>query len=381
MNFLFLSNCRHSTEPWRDASTRYRGYHLCEELVILGHVAHVAHIDTMPMARLSAYDLIVFIRPVKSQRFNELIGSCQRLGIRTVADYDDLNFSVEAAATSPAVESGFLSADDSRKRAANVAEALQFFDTITVATTALADEVRLIHHEAQVHVVPNGLSRYWLEANAAVHKPQQWAPGAIKRFGYMPGSRGHDHDFSLFTPLLKATLLHQPELHLDIVGALNIDESLSASKRVTHREAVAFNSLPNLIVDYHASLAPLANNRFNRCKSHIKFIESAAFGTPVIASPIPDMERHDPVNGLFLIRSGHDWAKAQSALSHPDDYQAMSETLKRYARTHCTAQHTAREWLSIANITVGEQSATFATINPNAQETAVYGTHNAALAR
>ncbi len=381
MKFLFLSNCRFPAEPWRDASTRYRAYHLCEELVAMGHSAQVAHIDTVTTAQLMGYDLVSFIRPSESRRFNELHEACQRLGIKTVADYDDLTFSTEAARSSPAVESGYVTAEDSEKRAAQVATALMQFDTVTTATAALAEEVSKLHCNAQTHVIPNGLSRYWLESNATVHKPSPEAGQAVKRLGYMPGSRGHDHDFALFTPLLKASLLHQPDLHLEIVGALNLDASLSASKRFTHREAVSFNDLPHLIVDYHAALAPLANNRFNQCKSHIKFIEAAAFGTPLLASPIPDIVRHASVKGLFLIRSGHDWAQAMNTLSRPSEYRAISQELKDYARRHCTAQHAARDWLTIANITVSDSGSPFRKVNRTTTGGAVDDTYNAAVAR
>ena len=380
MKFLFLSNCRFPTEPWRDASTRYRAYHLCEELVALGHIAHVAHIDTVTGEQLTGYDLVSFVRPRISRQFNALFDACRQLDIKVIADFDDLNFSTEAAASSPAVESGYLSAEESEKHANEAAEALLKFNTVTTATATLAAEVRRVHSAAQTHVIANGLSRYWLESNATVHKTPQPREHAVYRLGYLPGSRGHDHDFALFTPLMKASLLHQPNLHLEIIGALNLDPALSASNRFTHRQAVPFNDLPHLIAGYHATLAPLADNRFNRCKSHIKFIESAAFGTPVIASAIPDMARHESVNGLFLIRSSHDWAKALTSLNDPLHYRAMTHELRDYVREHCTARIAAIEWLSMANIIVGD-NAPFINHHTARTEDAAYDTHNTAVAR
>ena len=50
-------------------------------------------------------------------------------------------------------------------------------------------------------------------------------------------------------------------------------------------------------------------NRFTECKSGLKFFESAVLGTPVAATPIPDIDRFD--NPLLLkCRTPDDWASA-----------------------------------------------------------------------
>jgi glycosyltransferase involved in cell wall biosynthesis len=61
-------------------------------------------------------------------------------------------------------------------------------------------------------------------------------------------------------------------------------------------------------LDFHVGVAPLTRSRFNDCKSHIKALEYAARGIPVVASDEPPYRDFvlDGVTG-YLVRDEHEW--------------------------------------------------------------------------
>jgi glycosyltransferase involved in cell wall biosynthesis len=89
-------------------------------------------------------------------------------------------------------------------------------------------------------------------------------------------------------------------------------------------------------VDFDIAIAPLADRPFNRAKSHLKALEAAARGIPVIAQ---DMEPYrefvkDGVTG-YLVRTGEEWTKRLTELIH--DEQARDElggNARELARAH-----------------------------------------------
>jgi glycosyltransferase involved in cell wall biosynthesis len=93
---------------------------------------------------------------------------------------------------------------------------------------------------------------------------------------------------------------------------------------------VPFAHLPEYLSSSWVTLAPLVDNAFNHSKSAIKFLESAAFGAPCIATPIPDMLKHE-AGGLQLARTENDWEQLLDGL--------LDESAHRNLR------HKSRTWV------------------------------------
>jgi hypothetical protein len=77
-------------------------------------------------------------------------------------------------------------------------------------------------------------------------------------------------------------------------------------------------------VDFDIAIAPLADVPFNKAKSHLKALDAAARGIPIVAQ---DMEPYrefvrDGETG-YLVRTGEEWAKRVTELIH--DEQAREE--------------------------------------------------------
>ncbi|MFM2090977.1 MAG: hypothetical protein RLZZ127_1466, partial [Planctomycetota bacterium] len=193
---------------------------------------------------------------------------------------------------------------------------------VITSTTPLADMVRRVHPEAQVQVVPNVVSAHWLEQGSATCRP--WAPGDQRIIRYLPGSKFHEPDFAVAAPGLAAYLRASPAAHLEIVGPVSTEGYGFPPRQVSHRKAVPFEHLPALLASSWVTIAPLLDSPFTRCKSAIKFLESAAFGCPCIASPIPDMERC-VAGGVVLASAADAWEASLRAFEDAEYRMAVGQ--------------------------------------------------------
>src|SRR5690606_28839881 len=203
-----------------------------------------------------------------------------------VADFDDLLF-CGSVTDWPDVIAGALSVADAERKLAQHKGALALFDAFTVSTQVLADALCAESGGARVAVVPNGISPSWLRQGRALYG----ARGPARVIRYLPGSR-HDHDLHVAAPALGRFLRRHPEVSFELLGSCeNLPRALPL-ERVRRVPRVPFEHLPRWLADSWLTIAPLADTPFNRAKSALKFLESAAFATPCLATPIPDMQRH-----------------------------------------------------------------------------------------
>lgn len=332
MNILYLTLTRFNNAPYRDASTRYRCFHFAEDLRAAGHQADIVSIDSLELEQLRYYDVLCVLRPTKSKRLLDVLDVCQCLGVLTLADFDDLIFSPELAEQAPAVLSQQAAVQPMRQKFQQHLEALRQFSHVTVATQSLEEQVKRLHPSAAVQRIPNGLSRYWIESNRYL---DDVAVSRSPTITYLPGSRSHNADFRSIAEVLSDVLASHPDVTLNIIGELDFDTCAFKPSQLQKTSWIDYARLPSITRNSLMTIAPLKASEFNQCKSHIKFIESAAFGTPAIMSAIPDVERHPSVNGLYVVNSALEW---KNALNHViETYQLSShhEALQQYARSRC----------------------------------------------
>lgn len=257
---------------------------------------------------------VVAVRPYVDEAARTLLIRAGRAGALRIADFDDLLFAGDAA-DSPLVVSGALGTDRSAARMAHYRAGLDAFDAFTVSTEPLREELLATLPGARVVHVPNGLSPSWVRQGRALHRP--WQPGDPRVIRYLSGSP-HDADFAILEPVLIELLRARPELSLELVGAITRPRRLPP-ERVRVLPRVPYVELPRLLASSWVTLAPLAPSRFNGCKSAIKFLESAAFEAPCIATPIADMRRHEE-GGVMLAQDEGQWYRAFLRLLD-DDYR------------------------------------------------------------
>lgn len=344
MNILFLHSSRHDFTPWRDGSTRYRCYHTAEALRSKGHIADIASVSEVRIEHLERYRVVCVLRPRPSKTLDQILKRCRRLGIRTVADVDDLVFVPRYSTLSPSVINHQASEFSVRAQFKRNLQAMLCFDEVTVATEPLAHHWREQTGRDRVTVVPNGLSARWLETPVQ-HTSNQTRD--CRTITYLPGSNSHNKDFSEVVDILSETLHNYKDIKLLIVGTLNTNERRFPATRLSRSPWIDYYKLPQIIANSTVTLAPLVQSPFTHAKSHIKFIESAAFGTPAICSPNHDICRHD-TPGLHIANTSEDWYSAlQQILENPHDSAEMN-IMEEHVRQSATASHSAdlliRHW-------------------------------------
>ena len=336
MNLLFITHSDLTKRAYGDGSTRYRCFNVAEVAHAHGHSAQVVALNALRLKDLAYYDLISWLRPEPGRKTMAVLNRAAALNIPCVADVDDLIFDPLLAAESPAVVNGFTTCEHIEKRFAGHADTLKHFSAITVSTTALAQHVKTCFSDMPVATVHNGLSNFWL-AHADISAGM--AP-TQKSLVYLPGTRSHDQDLASISLPLNQWLQSRADVRLDIVGKIAIDEHLQSQNNVNLYPWVDYYQLPALMRRHSCCIAPLKKSRFNAAKSHVKFIESAALGIPLIASPNDDLLQHD-CPGLSFAETSQDWYNAFLQAGEIVFREIDRISLQEYARTQCTAAHYA----------------------------------------
>lgn len=285
-----------------------------------------------------AHTLIV-VRPYLDRNAERILEKARKKGIRLVADFDDLLFAGDPAEY-PLVQRGTLSVNEAARRLDHVRDDLAAFDAFTAATEPLVDELRSsLGPDANVRWIPNGLSASWVAQGHALHK--RWQPGDAKVMRYLAGSPSHDADFAMIAPVLRRFLATNDDVSLETVGPVAIGDGWPG-KRVRQHSRVPFAELPRYIASSWVTLAPLEDTSFNRCKSAIKVLESAAFGCPCAATPIPDVDAQASSGAAACgVDDGMWWQTLQSLAASPRPLVTLGD--------RAFARFGARVWARLAS--------------------------------
>jgi GT2 family glycosyltransferase/glycosyltransferase involved in cell wall biosynthesis len=169
-----------------------------------------------------------------------------------------------------------------RPRARLVSRMVRGADAVWVSTEALAENLADLRDD--VRVVENGLDeRLW----AAWPRPVAPRQGPL-RILFM-GTATHDADFAIVEPALaQIKAVFGEHVAIDLLGVSGRGDLPGWVNRIG-MSANATSSYPGFVnwftqMHWDIGIAPLADTRFNRCKSAIKALDYAAIGLPVLAS-------------------------------------------------------------------------------------------------
>lgn len=285
--------------------------------------------DKVTDDELKGYDIVCFLRMVLSDKQEDAIDRCHRLGVKVVFDIDDYwglppDHNLKAMASKPVYKSQgkMLSYVEA------VPEWLRRVDYVTTTTDTFAEII--YEYNPKVEVLPNcidplepqfqdttptrsSLVRYgWI--GGVHHKPdidllastfsgfankRQEAKGMQFVLGGYNPNREYQHiektltaNYGLFRNdrgYIDYLLKHTPEM--EHYGLHKPYRRLWAQP--VHKYAQMYNEI-------EVALIPLRGNRFSSCKSELKLIEAGWFKKPVICSdvlPYNRIVKHN-VNGL-----------------------------------------------------------------------------------
>lgn len=209
---------------------------------------------------------------------------------------------------------------------------LQLSDLITVSTPYLAEQYR--QWNPNVVVLPNYIDSGLLK----VERPRRerltlgWAGGLSHLGDFMPAA----------APALKSVLADDDRLDMHFIGwdfspTLGLPRGRTRFTAWQHDVTVYYRN-----IDFDIGLAPLdLDSDFNRSKSHVKALELAALGIPVIASDLDPY--HDfVVDGVtgFLVRTEDEWRDRLRLLADDADLRAaMGAKAREHAAGFTIQQH------------------------------------------
>ncbi|HZR80198.1 MAG TPA: glycosyltransferase [Candidatus Binatia bacterium] len=328
---------------------RYQVLHRVAQLASAGGSSTVRSF-TDPRLRddAAAHDVVVLYRVPETAWIVAAIAAARARGAAVVGAIDDLVFLPDPAlfpelAERPAAERDLWLEGLRRYRAT-----LERCDVTIAPTRALVDELRAVGLQAELHRNAVGDPELAL-ARAA--RARRGAYGAGVVIGYMSGTATHDRDLAGVAPALARVLRERADVVLRLVGPVAAGSELAVlSDRVERRPLVPWWQLADAIADCDVCIAPLeADRRFAAAKGEVKYLESAAVGVPLVATPSPAFRDAivDRVNGRLAATAG-DWHAALCELvASPAERARLGEAAYADVTRTDRAPERARELLAL----------------------------------
>ncbi|MFQ5752660.1 MAG: hypothetical protein ACE5HI_11740 [bacterium] len=212
---------------------------------------------------------------------------------------------------------------------------------VQCSTLTLADEISKFHPE--VTVLENQLER----VPAFVDKRFNNRPTII---GYAAGEH-HWLDWKTIQDAYNQVIseLESSGYHLEtwIIGDKTIFESINSKNKkffplLSRQRYLALLKLMDI------SIMPLADNEFNRCKSDVKFLESAAASAVVLASKVvySNPIKHKQTGLLFS--NGNEFKQyLKELVFNPELINILANNAHKYVSKHRLLQQHIKKWETI----------------------------------
>lgn len=215
-------------------------------------------------------------------------------------------------------------------------------DIVTVTTEYLADIIRPINRN--VRVIKNHLPReIWPT------EPKQLVHEGPLTIGWA-GSTSHAPDLTMLSGVVETILGSYPNVQFAFSDTAHLP--FKQHERIFLMKPVQIEQYAQLVWNFDIALAPLIDNRFNRAKSDLKFIEYGICGIPMIGSKVLPYEQSvRPGHNGLLAGSGKDWIKHIRRLIEDEDARvSMGAAARRYAETRTIDRH-LDEWIDVLGLT------------------------------
>lgn len=208
---------------------------------------------------------------------------------------------------------------------ATLTAALSLADALTVSTEPLKERMeahfkRQFNIEKPIFVIPN------MNDLADFNYPVSPKNGKKVIIGYQ-GSESHVPDLKMVLPAIKKLMRKHKNVHLEILGVVSKEKVKEVfgefEKDLFDRMAMipvtaTFKEYPQWLAaqQWDIGIAPLVDNAFNKSKSHIKWMEYAAYKIPCVASRVypyfmPIGKRNTIVDGeTGVLCRPPDWERA-----------------------------------------------------------------------
>lgn len=287
-------------------ASRYRVEHLQEQLLLKGVNSDFVMLNHINESCIGEYNAVVLYRCKQFAEVFRVVEKARQERIPVYYDIDDYVFEYDHIKYLD-----FLSEkeyENFENECDAIKQCMKLADVYIVSTEQLKKAVLKSFPHAEVHVNRNkaSIEMHLLSEKAIANKTPKDSKFVIS---YFSGSRTHDKDFELITPVLLSVLERYPHTELLLGGCINVPSVFSKyKKRVRTFEFVDWQKLPSYIAESDVTLMPLEDTFFHSCKSENKWTEAALVKVPVVASYNEEIAKViiDQQDG-FLCKNGEEW--------------------------------------------------------------------------
>lgn len=253
-------------------------------------------------AALWPYDVCVWQRP-GNQLDVISISIAKKCGKGIWVDYDDNGFDIPE--DNPAAD--FYNQEDKR---ACMRECMRLADIVTVSTPALKEALLEQVPTADIRVVPNAVDDYFFAVEPSYHERNKTI--------LIRGASGHQNDYLHYKDAILELLRVNPDYTLSICGYHPSWLSEIPDSQLRLYQFVDIPSYFEQLMQIRPAImiVPLLDNRFNRCKSNISFLEGTLAGAVVIGPNLPEFN----VPGCYTINGPEE---LKDSFDHVRDYAAL----------------------------------------------------------
>jgi glycosyltransferase involved in cell wall biosynthesis len=275
--------------------------------------------DETPFKGLKNLDptIIMVQRQFSDGQFEE-IQKYRELGFKVVHDLDDYLWKVPAG-------NPFINAFSPKNRK-NLSRVVTGVDGLTVSTEPLAEGMRKMFGQLP-KVVPNFIS------NSHFKNPRERPLTRKLRVGWA-GSPTHTADLAPLFSVIRDT---QDIYDWNFLGW----HPQGIGEHITFHPAVKVEDYMTALaeMDLDVAIAPLEDNFFNECKSHLKLLEFSALGMPVICSDVYPYQESPGKLVKPRAKQWKDWAAVLADYASDEELRMKDAWLHYVWATHFTLEN------------------------------------------
>lgn len=299
-----------------------------------------ARADQLLAAPTPRCRLLVLHRVQYETLTGRIVALARRRGAKIVYDIDD--FITEPACSdrfSPAIE-----------------KAMRLADVASVSGSFLQKKAAAFHPDCRI--LRNRLSQALLDQGAEAIERKRQSKDSVT-IGYFSGSAHHDRDFAMIAPELLRLLEAHPEVRLTVGGKIELDQAFHAlGRRFTFEPFRPYNEFIELLGGIDINLAPLdLCSDLAMARSELKYLESAAFGVPSVASPSPAYSEaisHGTTG--FLCRPGEWFGTLSRLVSDEALRRSVGMAARRHVQSSSGPEAGTSDWTALFRSLVPEDS-------------------------
>jgi glycosyltransferase involved in cell wall biosynthesis len=230
---------------------------------------------------------LIFYRVPNCAEFNEYIQEAARLGIRTFYDIDDPIFNVAVYSENKNLE--HIAPHERAHLIASAGDYLQAMKQVDalILSTAYLQELAHNDFESGTYLWRNLVDSATLSIVQNVRRGRNEGDLSKVIVGYASGSRAHDADFNVASHALASILEVYEHVELQVIGYAVMPPALDRFKgRINTRPFSGYAKYFEALSQIDINIVPLVDDRFNACKSAIRYLEASLCSVPTVASSV-----------------------------------------------------------------------------------------------